>query len=306
MMALAVTISISFVLCLLTAFFSYRYVKKNFDSIDAVLDSVLSKNTEPPFEAAADSRLSKLTHKAVKILQMNIRDISQTQREKETLQSFLSDMSHQMKTPLSGVSMYTNLLLEGNTTTAERQEFLLRIKAGTEKLQWMMDSLVKMSRLEVGAIELSPTPAGIKQTISDSISSVYGAAAKKNIPIHTAYFEDVLLLHDRKWTVEAMTNILENAVKYSPANKEINISLEALPIYTKISVTDFGIGIAPDEWNSVFKRFYRGRNAKDVEGVGLGLYLASLIVQKQGGYILVDSKPGHYTTFSMFLQNCKQ
>lgn len=92
----------------------------------------------------------------------------------------------------------------------------------------------------MAAIELSPTPAGIKQTISDSISSVYGAAAKKNIPIHTAYFEDVLLLHDRKWTVEAMTNILENAVKYSPANKEINISLEALPIYTKISVTDFG------------------------------------------------------------------
>lgn len=305
-MALAVTIITAVALCLLTVLFSYRYVRKTFDSIDRILDSVLAKNAELSLEAAVDSRLSKLTHKAVKIIQMNAMDISQTKQEKEIIQSFISDMSHQMKTPLSGVAIYTDLLLEGSITEAERQEFLLRIKTGTEKLQWMMDSLVKMSRLEVGAIELSPVPTGIKQTISDGISAVYGAAAKKNISIQTAYFEDAPLLHDRKWTSEAITNILENAIKYSSPDNEINISVEALPIYTRISITDYGIGIAPDEWNSIFKRFYRGRNAKDVDGVGLGLYLASLIFQKQSGHILVDSKPGKYTTFSMFLQNCKK
>lgn len=305
-MALAVTIGITVALCLLAAFFSYRYMKKAFDSIDKVLDSVLNKNAELPFESAADSRLSKLTHKAIKIIQMGAMDISQTKHEKEIIQSFISDMSHQMKTPLSGVAMYTDLLLEGNITAAEQQEFLSRIKTGTEKLQWMMDSLVKMSRLEVGAIELSPVPAGIKQTITDSISSVYGAAARKNISIQTAYFEDIFLLHDHKWTCEAITNILENAIKYSSLDGEINISVETLPLYTKISITDYGIGIAPDEWNSIFKRFYRGRNAKGVDGAGLGLYLVSLIFQKQGGYILVDSKPRKYTTFSMFLQNCKK
>lgn len=305
-MALTVTIFIAVILYSLTILFSYRYVKRTFNSIDRVLDSVLARNAELSFEAAEDSRLSKLTHKAVKIIQMNAMDISQTKQEKEIIQSFISDMSHQMKTPLSGVAMYTDLLLEGSITEAERQEFLSRIKTGTEKLQWMMDSLVKMSRLEVGAIELSPVSTGIKQTISDSISTVYGAATKKNISIQTAYFEDVPLLHDRKWTSEAIINILENAIKYSSPDNEINISVEALPIYIKISITDYGIGIAPDEWNSIFKRFYRGRNAKDVDGVGLGLYLASLIFQKQAGYILVDSKPGQYTTFSMFLQNCKK
>ena len=202
--------------------------------------------------------------------------------------------------------MYTDLLLEGDITEAERQEFLSRIKAGTEKLQWMMDSLIKMSRLEMGAIELAPVPAGIRQTVSDSISGVYGAAAKKNIFINTADFEDIPLLHDRKWTSEAITNILENAVKYSSSGGEINIAVETLPIYTKISITDHGIGISRDEWNLIFKRFYRGRNAKTADGAGLGLYLASLIFQKQGGYILVDSRPGEYTTFSMFLQNCKK
>lgn len=305
-MALIVTIVIAVILCSLTILFSYRFVNGTFDSIDRVLDSILSRNAELSLEAAADSRLSKLTHKAIKIIQMNVMDISQTKQEKKMIQSFISDMSHQMKTPLSGVAMYTDLLLEGSLEEAQRQEFLSRIKTGTEKLQWMMDSLVKMSRLEVGAIELSPIPVGIKQTISDSISTVYGAATKKNISIQTAYFEDVLLLHDRKWTSEAITNILENAIKYSSSDNEINIFVEALPIYTKISITDYGIGIAPDEWNSIFKRFYRGRNAKDVEGVGLGLYLASLIFEKQAGYILVDSKPGQYTTFSMFLQSCKK
>lgn len=304
-MAIIITAVIALILCSLTAFFSYRYTKAAFNSIDKILDCILSENAGLP-QTMADSRISKLTHKAEKIMQMNALNLSQTTREKEKIQSFISDLSHQMKTPLSGVAMYTDLLLEGNITPPEQQEFLLRIKAGTEKLQWMMDSLIKMSRLEVGAIELSPVPAGIKQTISDSISSVYGAASKKNIPIQTASFEDVFVLQDRKWTCEAMTNILENAVKYSKPNHPIDIAVESLPLYTKIRITDYGIGIPSDEWNLIFKRFYRGKNAKGVDGAGLGLYLASLILQKQGGYILVDSKVGHHTTFSMFLQNCKK
>ncbi len=301
----ALTIITAIALCSLTALFSYRYVANAFNSIDQVLDSILSKSAYLPFEVTKDNRLAKLTHKAIKIIRMTASDISQTTQEKETIQSFISDMSHQMKTPLAGVSMYTDLLLEGNTTAVEQQEFLSRIKAGTEKLQWMMDSLVKLSRLEIGVIELAPVPVNIKQTISDSISSVYGAAANKNVSIKSAHFEDVPLLHDRKWTSEALTNILENAIKYSPPDSQIDIAVDPLPIYTKITVTDYGIGIAPSEWNSIFKRFYRGQNAQGVDGAGLGLYLVSLILEKQGGYILVDSKPEQYTTFSMFLQNCK-
>jgi len=301
---IAIIISVS--LCLITVFFCYRYVKKTFDDVDYVLDSILAKKTDISLKTMEDSRLSKLGHKALRIAEMNIMDVSQIKHEKEIIQSFISDMSHQMKTPLSSVTMYTDLVLEGRITEDERQEFLYRIKKGTEKLQWMMDSLVKMSRLEVGAIELNPVPAGIKQTISESVSDVYAASVKKNISIETTYFDDIMLLHDRKWTREAIANVLENAIKYSSIGGEVNISIEKLPIYTKINITDHGIGIFSDEWNSVFKRFYRGRNAKGIDGAGLGLYLASLILEKQGGYILVDSRPGQYTTFSMFLQNCKK
>lgn len=305
-MAIAITICFSALCCLLTVFFCRRYVEKTYSAMDAILDKVLAKNTNSAVSMEVDSRLSKLMHKAAKIVQMNTSGLSQAIQEKETIQSFISDMSHQMKTPLSGIAMYTDLLTEGNLTPEEQQEFLSRIKTGTDKLQWMMDSLVKMSRLEVGAIELSPIQASIKQTLSDSIGTVLASAAKKNITILTTDFEDIDLLHDKKWTVEAMTNILENAVKYSKPDSEIHIGIETLPTYTKISFTDYGIGIDRAEWNSIFKRFYRGKNAKDESGVGLGLYLASLILEKQGGYILVDSKPGAFTVFSMFLQNCKK
>jgi signal transduction histidine kinase len=208
-----------------------------------------------------------------------------------------------MKTPLSGISMYADLLIEGDLSADEEQEFLSRMKSSTEKLQWIMDALIKMSRLEVGAIQLTPIEASIKQTISDAIGSVIAAAAKRNIDITVTEFEDMPLHHDKKWTREAIVNVLENAVKYSAPDGKIEISIEPLPLYTKINVINNGIGIIKDDWHLIFKRFYRGQNVKDNDGAGLGLYLAALIMEKQDGYIMVDSVPGDFTAFSLFFQN---
>lgn len=301
----AITI-IALLFCILTVTLCRRYVKKVYDEIDAVLDRVLSKDGSLTAETGGDDRISKLTHKAGRVVDIVVSETEQSSTEKEVLQSFISDMSHQMKTPLSGINMYTDLLLSGELSDDERQEFLLRIKSGGEKLQWMMDSLIKVSRLEVGAISLEPASRGIKQTISDAISSVLGVASKKNIDIKVAEFADIELYHDRKWTCESIVNVLENAVKYSAPNSDIKIAIEQMPLYTKIVVTDSGIGIEKDEQNLIFKRFYRGTNVKDKEGTGLGLYLTTLIMEKQGGYIIADSKPGEYTSFSLFLQNCKK
>jgi signal transduction histidine kinase len=271
-----------------------------------VLDRVLAKDNSLELEITGEKRLSKLTHKACRIMDMCVFEVTQTKEEKETIQGFIADMSHQMKTPLSGISMYADLLLEGDLSEREQHEFLSRMKLSTEKLQWIMDSLIKMSRLEIGAIQLAPLETSIKQTISDAIGSVIAPAAKKNIHISVADFHDMPLYHDKKWTREAGVNVLENAVKYSEPDGKITVSIESLPIYTKILITDHGIGIEKGDWNLIFKRFYRGLNVKDNEGAGLGLYLAALIMEKQGGYIMVDSIPGKFTTFSLFLQNCKK
>jgi len=291
---------------IITIFCCRRYVINTFNSIDKVLDRILAKDKSLQMEIMEDDRISKLTHKANRIVDRCISDIAQSKEEKETIQGFISDMSHQMKTPLSSISMYSDLLIEDKLSEGERQEFVIRIKSGTERLKWMMDSLIKMSRLEVGAIQLTPVQTGIRQTISESISGVVALAAKKNISITVSSFEEVLLYHDRKWTREALNNILENAVKYSIAEGVIEVSVEQLSLYTKITVTDHGIGIDKSDFNQIFKRFYRGRNTKNCEGAGLGLYLSMLILEKQGGYIMVDSKPFEFTSFSMFLQNCKK
>ena len=291
--------------CIITAFCCYRYVRNAFNSIDAVLDRILSNDDSLHHEIIGEKRISKLIHKACRVMDMNALEVKQTKEEKKTIQGFISDMSHQMKTPLSSISMYADLLIEGNLTALEQAEFLSRMKSSTEKLQWIMDSLIKMSRLEVGTIQLAPAKTSIKQTISDAIESIVAVAAKKNINMSVADFNDTPLYHDRKWTREAIVNILENAVKYSAPSCEITVSIEKLPIYTKIIITDYGIGIDKNDWHLIFKRFYRGQNVKDNEGAGLGLYLAALVMEKQGGYIMVDSVPGKYTSFSLFLQNSK-
>ena len=304
-MGIYIVSAAAIVFCALTIFLCRRYVRQAFNSIDTVLENVLSKDTNSLFEITGENRISKLTYKAHRIMDMCISEVAQTKEEKETIQGFISDMSHQMKTPLSGISMYADLLLEGNLSADEQTEFLSRMKLSTEKLQWIMDSLIKMSRLEVGAIQLAPVDTNIKQTISDAIGSVIAAAAKKNISITVSDFQDMPLYHDRKWTREAIVNILENAVKYSAPDGEIQVSVEPLPLYTKVIITDYGIGIDKNDWHLIFKRFYRGQNVSDKEGAGLGLYLAALIMEKQGGYIMVDSTPGNFTSFSLFLQNCK-
>ncbi len=293
-------------ICVLTVLLSRAYVRRAFNSIDLVLDNVLNKKKIEPKLKLADSRISKLNHKAYRVLAMYVTDAVNAENEKETVQGFISDMSHQMKTPLSGISMYSELLFNGNLSENESREFSYRIMGLSEKLQWMMDCLIKMSRLEVGAIELSPKMNPIRKTIGKAIESVVSAAAKKDINICVSNFKDIELYHDRKWTAEVIANVLENAVKYSPNDSEITISVEPLTLYTKVIVTDYGIGIDESEYNLIFKRFYRSQKTRESEGAGLGLYLATLIMEKQGGYIMVDSRVGEFTSFSIFLQNCKK
>lgn len=304
-MIIAIVVMAAILICIAVTITCNRYVLNAFDSIDATLDRVLAKDENLRTEVTGEDRISKLVHKANRIIDMYTSEAAQTTKEKEIIQGFIADMSHQMKTPLSSISMYTDLLIEGNTTLEEQQEFMTRIKSATDSLQWLMDSLIKMSRLEVGAIQLAPVCQGIKQTITNAIENVLAAASKKNIEIMAENFDDTPMHHDRRWTQEAIANVLENAIKYSSVGGKIEIALEVMPLYTKIKITDYGIGIDKSEWNMIFKRFYRGAGAKTTEGAGLGLYLATIIMEKQGGYIMVDSVKGKHTSFSLFILNCQ-
>lgn len=290
-------------ICLLVGFLCLRYVKHTFDEIDQLLDHAIRGHIDVEM-TAKETRQAKLCHKVKLLIQKLQSDAEENALEKNNVQGIISDISHQMKTPLAGISMYTSLLMEGNLTPEETQEFLQRTKKGAEHLDWMISTLLKMSRLETGAMTFTPERASLLQTILNSISSVHRALSDKKMRVNIDSFEDMIIQHDVKWTAEAISNILENAIKYAPEGTSIDLSVHPLSLYIRIDITDHGKGIPQEEWNSVFKRFYRGKNAKGKEGAGLGLYLASLIMQKQGGYIMVDSITGAYCKFRLFLQYC--
>jgi len=296
-------IIVASLICILVIYFSRKYVAKMFDTISYILEQILSKKDNIAISEVKDSRQSKLAYQAKSIIEMINRDINKTEEEKQIIKELISDISHQIKTPLANISMYTDILLNQNLNEDEYREFLMRTKEQSEKIDWLMKSLIKMSRLETGVIDFTPDYENIKETIANAVSSVYSQASNKSIEITVEEFDDIKLLHNRKWTCEAITNILENAIKYSPEFSNINIKIIPLEIYTKIEITDQGVGIDKKDFNSIFKRFYRGENVSDYKGMGIGLYLSQLILSKEGGYITVKSELGKGSTFSVFLQN---
>jgi signal transduction histidine kinase len=233
-------------------------------------------------------------------------DTKSAKEEREAVTTLISNLSHQLKTPLANITMFTEILKDPSLSEEEKQEFIIRTGEQAVKMEWLLQGLFKTSRLETGIIEFDVSPAYIKETIADGISSVYSQAESKNIHILIEEFEDRKLLHNPKWTAEAISNILENAIKYSPEDSIIKIKIEGMELYTKVQISDQGIGISPEEFNLIFKRFYRSKQVEQREGSGLGLYLSQLILSKEGGYITVSSKPQNGSCFSLFLQNVRE
>ncbi|HBN6309564.1 TPA: HAMP domain-containing histidine kinase, partial [Clostridioides difficile] len=225
------------------------------------------------------------------------------EKEKESVKSLVTDISHQLKTPLASLKLYNTLLIEEELEEDEANEFLLTNKASINKLENLINSLVNISRLEISMINIKKEDNDIKNTILDAVKSVTPKAKNKSITLNLNEFDSRIVPHDKKWTEESIFNVLDNAVKYTQINGEINISVEETANYFKIIIEDNGIGIEKNEFNNIFKRFYRGSadEIESVEGSGVGLYLSRKILEEQGGNIIVSSKVGIGSKFSLFL-----
>ena len=170
-----------------------------------------------------------------------------------------------------------------------------------DKLDFLMQAMIKTSRLETGVISLEKKEQPIYDTLAAALGGILLNAEKKQIQVRVDCEEDLCVSHDRKWTGEALFNLLDNAVKYTPAGGRICVTAEKQEMFLKIDIADTGIGIPEQNQGAIFKRFYREETVRDAEGIGIGLYLAREIIAMQGGYILVLSGPGHGSTFSVFL-----
>ena len=265
------------------------------------LDHMIEGNEAPLRPEDSETMLARICYRLSRLYQIMQENRRKVDEERRELQSLISDISHQVKTPVSNLKMAADTLLEKPVSEAERIDFIRGIFSQTDKLDFLFQVLVKTSRLETGVIQLEKKPGRLFDTVAQAMSGIVYAAEKKEITVSVDCSEDLTVSHDGKWTSEALFNLLDNAVKYTPAGGKIAVSVVLWEMYVEIKVTDTGKGISESNQAAIFRRFYREEEVHDQQGVGIGLYLAREIVTRQGGYIKVVSEPGKGSEFSIML-----
>ena len=273
----------------------FRHDKKLLQKLDAMLEDAIAGTFQA--QSFDETLLSKIESKMARFLEQSRLRQEQIANEQERVRSLISDISHQTKTPLSNVALYTHLLEEQNLTD-EQKKLAEQISASAEKLNFLIQSLVKTSRLESGIIRIEPKPGNVYDLISAAAAECESLAAAKNITLSIIQDTPVEALFDPRWCVEALFNIIENAVKYTPENGSVRISVTEYEMFARIDVTDTGRGIREEDLPKVFGRFWRAPESADSPGVGVGLYLARQIIASCGGYIKANSQIGKASTFS--------
>ena len=268
------------------------------------LDRMLSTAIDGGFgeESFDESAPSALESRMARFLNGSARSLRGVQRQRESIQRLLSDISHQTKTPLANLRLYSSLLMEEELTPRQREQAQVILQQ-SEKLSFLIETLVKLSRLETDVLAVTPKSQPLSPLLERAASQAKAAAEQKGIALqlHLQQQAEMRALYDLRWTAEALGNLLDNAVKYTPPGGCIQVSATQYELFCRIDVHDNGIGIAEEEQAQIFGRFYRGRQVREQEGLGIGLYLAREIAQKQGGYLKLSSRPGQGSTFSLYL-----
>lgn len=267
----------------------------------ARLEEMLDQAIDGSFEERDydETRLSRLETRWKRYLTASQVSKNRIEEERERVKALISDISHQTRTPLANILLYSQLLRE-KEKDPELIPIVNKISDQSEKLDFLIRSLLKSSRLESGLLVLHPKVQPIAPALWGAMEQMEEAALQKRIRIS---FEgtDKEACFDRKWTEEAIGNLLDNAVKYSPAGSRIEVGVTQYEMFTAVFVKDEGMGIGEEEQAQIFGRFYRGREVSQEPGVGIGLYLVREIAEKQGGYVKVRSEKGRGSVFYFYM-----
>lgn len=279
-------------------FFKMKYLKFT-DKVVTNIDNFINEKYEKD-NINKETLESKIDSKLYKLSEVVKGKSDKVNHAKVEIEQMVSDITHQVKTPISNIRMYSDTIINNDLSKEQEKEFLNVISNQVDKLEFLMDSLTKMSKLETNRIVLNKESSKFMECIEKAKEQVRPLAENKNIEIEIIG-ENCIIQYDKKWTLEAICNILENAIKYTNQNEKIRIHLEKLESFLKIDIIDNGIGIDQENISNIFKRFFRERKVHNINGVGIGLYLSKNIIENQNGYIKVKSKVNKGTTFSVFL-----
>lgn len=269
--------------------------------LDECLDQMISGKEMRQMEEAEESMWGKTYDKLKKLDYIWKKQRKKSMDDKRKMKELISDISHQTRTPAANMKLYLEILKQEDLTQEERTYYLEKLEMQEEKLEFFMESLVKMSRLESEVLTLHMDDRAVSATLGKAVAAIVPKAQKKQISIYVDCEESIRLYHDAKWTEEAIFNLLDNAVKYTEPKGKIRISVKEQEIYTKISICDTGKGIERSRQAEIFQRFYREPEVYQEEGIGIGLYLARKIITMQNGYMEVHSEPGKGSEFQIYL-----
>ena len=292
---------ILFALLLLLDFLHNRYNDDLLEQITLLIEALVEQQERLIFSEAEDTLTARLQHQLLKLRNILTAQNQMLAQEKEQIKTLISDISHQIKTPIAAANTFAELLSDGELSAEERTEYITTLQMSLGKLTFLTNSLIKMSRLESDIISLKPEKNSLNEIVLQAVKTVYAKAKEKGILITfecDQAFEAVL---DFNWTAEAISNVIDNAVKYTPQGGFVRLQITEYPSFLRLDISDSGVGIPEEEQAKIFGRFYRGKQSVGTDGVGIGLYLTREIINKQNGYMKVSSDENG-STFSMFLR----
>lgn len=281
-------------------FLKYNNSKdKKLNEITKYIEKINNKNYKLDIDDNTEDELSILKNEVYKTTIMLKEVADNSKQDKLNLKNSLSDISHQLKTPLTSITILIDNIIENPDMNQEtRNEFSKDIKREITNINFLVQSLLKLSKLDADSVKFINEDVNITQIINDSIKNVSVLCDLKNIDIEVNGNENAKIFCDLKWQVEAVTNILKNCVEHSANNGKIQISYKENKVYSKIEIKDYGIGIDKEDLPHIFERFYKGKNSSN-ESVGIGLALSKTIIESNNGYIGVESEVGEGTKFTI-------
>lgn len=271
-------------------------VRRTMDGLSDLVERAMSgASCEETFDESRRSALETHLARYLAASQLSARRLAQ---ERDRIEQLLSDISHQTKTPIADLLLYTELLAEEDLTD-QGHTMVGELHAQAEKLRFLIDALVKLSRLETGVLALRPQRETLRSLLEEVCARYRPRAEAKGLAL-ILEDGDADAVCDAKWTVEAVGNLVDNAIKYTERG-EIRLFVRSYELFSCLCVADTGMGIAEEDQAQIFRRFYRAPAAARTEGVGLGLHLTREIAAGQGGYVRVSSVVGKGATFSLYL-----
>ena len=286
----------AFVAVLISIYIYFRNQNKTIEAAEEQITDYISGNRDARIECDDEGELNKLFHKINSLASVLNAHAENEAQSKEFLKNTISDISHQLKTPLAALNIY-NGIMQDEAENPEIKEFTELTEQELDRIETLVQNLLKITKLDAGTIRIEKKEENVSEMMNDIKNHFLFRARQEGKQISLSGNSTVTLMCDKGWLIQAIENIVKNALDHTEQGEQINIEWNSLPSVLQITVKDNGSGIHPEDIHHIFKRFYRSRFSKDTQGIGLGLPLAKAIIEAHNGSIEVDSEIGKGTVF---------